>query len=350
MSAVEHAPCVAPYTATESRRINIIGKSNGVGLSRDIDVLTDALQRLGHEVHVIAIDAAAAGERRSVLAQWSTRVRRAWQARTGARRMPSADINLLLEHVWFQHLSNAKVNVALPNPEWFDRHDLRFLRHVDRVWAKTAYTRELFARIGCDVMYVGFDSEDRYDSTVQKQRTYFHLAGKSTMKGTDRLLRVWKRHPEWPVLTVVQNNAPDDPALNAPNIRYISGYLGDDALMRLQNENLFHICLSLTEGWGHYIVEALSVGAVTITIDAPPMNELVKPERGVLVSYSGVGKQRLATTYQFDERSLEAAIARTMAMSDEQCARLGASARNWFLQNKQSFASRLEVALRALSI
>src|SRR5690606_31378625 len=144
------------------RRINIIGKSNGVGLSRDIDVLTDALQGLGHEVHVIAIDAAAAGDRRSALVQWRTRIMRAWEARGGSRRTASADINLLLEHVWFRHLSGAKLNIALPNPEWFDRHDIGFLRHVDQVWAKTAYTRELFSRIGCDVTYVGFDSEDRH--------------------------------------------------------------------------------------------------------------------------------------------------------------------------------------------
>ena len=121
----------------------------------------------------------------------------------------------------------------------------------------------------------------------------------------------------------------------APNIEARVGYLSDQEICRLQNESLFHLCLSLTEGWGHYIVEAMGVGAVTITVDARPMNELVGADRGVLVPYRATGTQRLATTYQFDEAGLEAAIERTIAMSDEECAQLGARARAWFVDNKQ---------------
>ena len=68
----------------------------------------------------------------------------------------------------------------------------------------------------------------------------------------------------------------------------------------------------------------MGVGAVTITVDARPMNELVGADRGVLVPYRGTGTQHLATTHQFDEAGLEAAIERTIAMSDEECAQIGA--------------------------
>jgi|HigsolmetaAR203D_1030402.scaffolds.fasta_scaffold01564_10 glycosyltransferase involved in cell wall biosynthesis len=349
MSAAQESLWNGSLLATEPRRVNIIGKSNGVGLSRDIDILRSALQQLGHEVNVLAIDSQGAGDRRSTWVQWRTRLRRAWQGRRFSERA-SADVNLLLEHVWFQHFADARLNIAIPNPEWFDRHDLSFLSHVDQVWAKTAYTRQVFESLGCNVAYVGFDSEDRFDPSVAKQRTYFHLAGKSTMKGTDRLLQVWSRHPEWPTLTVVRSGPAAPEVANAPNIEYISGYISDDAVKRLQNEKLFHVCVSLAEGWGHYIVEAMSVGAVTITIDAPPMNELVTPERGVLVAYAASGKQKLATTYQFDEASFEAAIARTLALSDVECAQLSANARNWFLENKRGFGGRLDAALRALPL
>ena len=60
-------------------------------------------------------------------------------------------------------------------------------------------------------------------------------------------------------------------------------------------------------------------------------------DRGVLIPYGGTGTQRLATTYHFDEAGLEAAIARTIAMSDAECAQLGASGRAWFLDNKRGF-------------
>jgi hypothetical protein len=85
-----------------------------------------------------------------------------------------------------------------------------------------------------------------------------------------------------------------------------------------------------------------------MTVDARPMNELVGVDRGVLIAYGDTGTQRLATTYHFDEAALEAAIERTLAMSDAECAQLSARARAWFLDNKRGFASRLEAALSAL--
>jgi hypothetical protein len=337
-------PNVAP--ARQAIRVNVIGKSNGVGLARDIDLLVDALRATGHHVDVTIIDAVQARRRRSPLAQFATRARLAWGGSSSKVRTSGADVNLMLEHVWLQYLSTAPVNVAVPNPEWFDRHDRRFLADVDRVWAKTDYTSELFRALGCSTTYIGFDSEDRYERGIVKQRTYFHLAGKSSMKGTDRLLRVWQRHPEWPRLILVQHRDSGAPA--AANIDARVGYLSDQDLRSLQNESVFHLCLSLTEGWGHYIVEAMGVAAVTITVDARPMNELVGADRGVLVPYRGTGTQRLATTYQFDEAGLEAAIERTLAMSDEECAQLGARARAWFVENKSGFTGRIEAALATL--
>jgi hypothetical protein len=44
-------------------------------------------------------------------------------------------------------------------------------------------------------------------------------------------------------------------AASACNIDYRSDYLDDVELRRLQNESLFHLCPSETEGWGHYLVE-----------------------------------------------------------------------------------------------
>ena len=343
-------PNVAPAPAPVRRtvRVNIIGKSNGVGLARDIDLLAGALQASGHHVEVTIIDNVQARRRRSPLAQFATRARLAWGGAGAKAHTSRADVNLMLEHVWLQYLSTAPINVAVPNPEWFDRHDRRFLAEVDNVWAKTTYTRELFRALGCNTTYIGFDSDDRYESGIAKQRTYFHLAGKSTMKGTDRLVRVWQRHPQWPRLILVQHK---DGALVppvAPNIEARVGYMSDQELRQLQNESVFHLCLSLTEGWGHYMVEAMGVGAVTITVDARPMNELVTADRGVLVPYCATGTQRLATTHQFDETGLEAAIERTLAMSDAECSQLGARARAWFADNKSGFTGRLEAALLEL--
>jgi Glycosyltransferase len=337
---------VAP--ARRAARVNVIGKSNGVGLARDIDLLISALRAAGHHVDLTIIDAMQAKRRRSPLAQFAARARLAWGRADATVHASRADINVMLEHVWLQYLSTAHSNVVVPNPEWFDRHDRRFLADIDRVWAKTGYTRELFRALGCSTTYIGFDSDDHYDPAIVKQRTYFHLAGKSTMKGTDRLLRIWQRHPEWPRLILVQHQDGGTTAPRAQNIEARVGYMSDQELGKLQNESVFHLCLSLTEGWGHYIAEAMGVGAVTITVDARPMNELVAADRGVLVPYCRTGTQHLATTYQFDEAALEATIERTLAMSDAECAQLGARARAWFVENKSGFTERIAAALLAL--
>jgi hypothetical protein len=330
-------------------QVNIIGKSNGAGLARDIELLRAALCDRGHEVAVTTIDSTQARRRRSILSQLRLRAGLSRKKSQLVAKLQTADVNIMLEHVWSQYLDAAKLNIAVPNPEWFDHHDRRVLQLVDRVWAKTDYTEQVFRGLGCSTTYIGFDSDDRYQAEVVKERTYFHLAGKSSMKGTDRLLRVWSRHPDWPRLIVVQNRKERVKLPPLPNVDLRQGYLTDEALRLLQNQSAFHICLSLTEGWGHYIVEALSTAAVTVTVDAAPMNELVTAQRGVLVAYRGTGTQRLATTYKFDEVQLETAIARTLGMSDVECARIGGNARRWFLDNKQSFSTRLEAALLALA-
>jgi hypothetical protein len=49
----------------------------------------------------------------------------------------------------------------VPNPEWFDRHDRRFLAEVDNVWAKTTYTSELFRGLGCSTTETRHCQPDR---------------------------------------------------------------------------------------------------------------------------------------------------------------------------------------------
>jgi hypothetical protein len=44
---------------------------------------------------------------------------------------------------------------------------------------------------------------------------------------------------------------------------------------RFQSEHPIHICASEREGFGHYLNEARAAGALIITTDHPPMNELV---------------------------------------------------------------------------
>ena len=309
---------------------------------RDIKLLGDCLRQEGHDVSVHAIDAAEAGRRRSHLRQLGVKLQ------LGRSRAASCDVdlNIMLEHVWAEFLPRARSTAVVPNPEWFDRHDVRFLPHVDHVWAKTQHAVEIFRRLGRNTLFLSFDSEDRHRPEVPRERRFFHLAGKSTMKGTDRLLRLWAQRPDWPTLTVIGHGDAHAPEISAANIDRRDGYLSEDELLEQQNACMFHVCPSLSEGWGHYIVEALSVGAVVLTVAAPPMNELVTAERGLLAPYERVGEQRLSSTYYFCTAGLQAAIERAVAMSDEEWSRMSANARRWFESNRGDFPLRVRSALR----
>lgn len=333
-----------------SLSVNLVVRDNGLGLTRDAQLLADALKANGCTVHVTSL-----GEQDEQL-RWRygrgrrvlfSHLRHTWARLRGHAQY---DLNIMFEHLWPLHLPLARLNIALPNPEWFDTKDAAHLRCMDHVWAKTRHAEALFRRLGCKTSFVGFDSDDRYDPQVTRTRQFFHLAGGSRIKGTERLLALWRKHPEWPTLTVLQNPSCAQPGPAQANIQHCVEYVPAEALQALQNSHAYHVCLSEAEGWGHYIVEGMGVGAVVITVDAAPMNELVDAERGLLVAYAGTGTMGHATTYQFDERAMEQAVAQALSLSDAELKRKGDNARQWFVGNKAQFAQRIGRALSELRI
>jgi len=324
--------------------VNLIARDIGFGLSRDLRLLARALAARGHAVSVSAI---RRGKLRKLADPWRLRLRSATRRLSG-QIAAEFDINLMLEEIRSEYLPLARRNVLLPNPEWFRPQDQRALGAIDCVFAKTRHAESIFSALGCRVAFSGFTSEDRYDGGVARQRAFFHLAGRSRNKNSEPLLELWRRHPHWPRLTVVQDARTAHPAAPAANIDHRVGNLDDGELRRLQNTHRFHLCPSQTEGFGHYLVEALGVGAVTLTLDAAPMNELVTPERGMLVPAVRAATQNLATTNYFEESDMEQAIERIVGLGDAECERLGNAARAWFLDNDRGFPDRLDAAIASL--
>jgi hypothetical protein len=326
-------------------KLRLIGKSNGVGLSRDLELLAAALTACGCEVTQHACERRDRKRRRSLLTRLAMRLRRL----RAPTPHPLFDVNIMLEHVWPQFVHQARYNVLVPNPEWTDSRDLAMLDIVDRLWAKTAAAEQLFVARGGRCLRIGFDSDDRLQQAVARLPQFLHIAGRSPLKGTERVLALWQRHPEWPQLTVVQDlpaGAGSRRSASAvANIVHERGFLNDQDLRTLQNAHRFHLCLSEAEGWGHYIAEAMSVAAVTFTCDAPPMNELVGAERGVLVGVHLGERHNLARIARFDDTALEAAVERTLALSALQLDAIGAAGRRWFLANKQGFVARVQNAV-----
>ena len=326
-------------------RVNLIARDNGFGLSRNLHLLHDALAAADFEVTVSGI---RRGALRKIL--HPARLRARTLARRLAGRGPQRwDVNLMLERVRPEYLATARRNVLLPHPEWFDQRDRKWLPRLDRAFVLTRHAVPIFESLGLKTEYTGFTSEDRRDPSVPREHAFFHLAGRSANKGTETLLATWRHHPGWPRLTVLQSPRAARETVRALNITHRVGYIADAELKRIQNAHRFHLCPSETEGFGHYLVEAMGVGAVVATLDAPPMNEMVTRERGALITPARTGTQSLATTYFYDEAALEHAVERLLSTPDDELERMGTAARTWFEDNDRAFKSRIAEAVRALA-
>lgn len=307
---------------SKQKAINVIARTNGVGLDSDAWLITQALEKAGH--HVVFHHCRASVLKNKVL-----------------RRQPFA-INIFLERIFPKWCSLAQKNLLIPNQERFPQRHVKRLKLMDYVLCKSKHAEEIFHALGCQVKHLGFSSKDRRvnNSTTQQYDSFFHLAGRSTLKGTEDILDLWNRHPEWPTLTLVQHveNAPE----SVPeNVNLITDHLSNEELNALLNKHKLHLCPSRSEGWGHYIVEAMSVEAVALTTDAPPMNELLSNRTGILVPYLKKEPRHLGFNYHVNINDLEKAVSQLITMPEDQKVAVGNAARKWYEQNHEKFEIKI---------
>ena len=312
-----------------SGSVRIVGRLNGVGIDRDAEIIASVARGCGLTPAIS--HHRSIGPLSGLLS-------------TGRDR---DDVIIFLERVKSRWLRRADRFLLVPNQERFPARLVRTLGRVDQVLVKTRHAEQIFSCFHPSVIRIGFTSLDRRITGIQPDYArFFHLAGGSSLKGTETLLRVWADHPDWAVLTVLWHRpgpAPDVP----PNVVLQREYVADDELMRMQNRFGVHLCPSLSEGWGHSIVEAMSCGALVVTTDGPPMNELVGPDRGVLVPAARSEPRKLGFNYFVDPGALADAVEAVIAMPDVRRAALGAAARSWFEDNDRVFRRELARILTA---
>ncbi len=302
--------------------IRIVARTNRAGVDRDVRLLRDAL--------------ASFRERPAFSHYRSINPLRRFVGRRNADEWI-----IFLERITARWLRRALHFVLIPNQERFARRLVPLLERMDHILCKTHHARDVFAALHPSVDYVGFTSVDRLDSSITPDYSrFFHLAGGSTLKGTETVIEAWSRHPEWPELTLIKHRGEVPPELPA-NIRLIRDYLEEEHLRRLQNECGVHLCPSRSEGWGHSIVEAMSCRAVVVTTDGPPMNEHVTTDRGVLVPWRRSEPRKLGTNYYVDPVLLENAVRGLIDQPQERNAVLGNAARAWFEANDAAFRENL---------
>ncbi|ETL30260.1 hypothetical protein L917_16576 [Phytophthora nicotianae] len=122
---------------------------------------------------------------------------------------------------------------------------------------------------------------------------FIHTAGTSSAKGTRELLECWVFVPGLPQLDVYIDDKPFDLLFKPKFKRYLKfsrspvsihvGLLERSKFTKLTADTTFFMCPSVSEGYGHYINQARAAGAVVVTTDLSPMNELITNDTGFLI-------------------------------------------------------------------
>lgn len=259
------------------------------------------------------------------------------------------NVMLFFENLSCSWMRGSDSSILIPNQEWMRPLTTRLIRSCHEIWCKTHYAERIYLERGLAARHVGFSSHDMYVPEVTKDYTAcVHIPGRSELKGTTTLLKVWKRHPEWPKLTVITRH----PYLRqhcAANIEIVTDFLDPGSLRMVMNRSGIHLCPSETEGFGHYICEALSTQAVVITTNAPPMNELVHEDFGFLAESAGRAPAGYGERFQVEAESLEHTIARALAMANPEKMQMGERARDFFLANQAQFEANFLEAVTNLA-
>lgn len=310
------------FSTVDGLTINLFSMRNGKGLETDEKVLKEAIERDGHQVQ-------------------------SFQHSHATNHKHDADVNIFIEMINPEMLSWAPRNWFIPNPEWY-RQELALLDRVDLILCRTEEVEKIFKGMGKKTYYLGFTSPDCLQEGVEKDYTkVLHLAGGSNLKGTPVVLKVWSQRDDMPSLTVVKHNQkPEFAPLSS--VMWIGQPLPQVTLRELQNSCGLHLCPSETEGFGHYIMEAMSAGAVVITTDAPPMNRLITDPR-CLIPCRNTSSLRLATAYHVDPKLLELKMKLVAGLPIADLKAIGAKNRATYLQQRDEFHHRLHTLLKVES-
>ena len=298
------------------KSINILACANGVGISRDIAIIQDVLSRADFNVEVN-------NPFRPVVNK-------------------KYDLNIFLERFNTPWFAAANKNVMIPNQEWFEPAWLPQLKRFDVIFTKTRFADAVFKSLKCKTEFISFTSDDRFLPDIKKDEfSWIHVVGKSIQKQTDIVYRTWERNPGFPQLTIIHDPKFYKPRPVLRNINYMYCRVPEQLLKVMQNTANVHVCPSETEGFGHYIMEAMSCQGVVLTTDAPPMNEFITPERGAFVKPIHQEPMRLSTKFIISEDVLEKAVINLTVIPGQTQRQMGQAAREFFLNNDLFFRSRL---------
>jgi hypothetical protein len=241
------------------------------------------------------------------------------------------DIQFFIEHVYVEDplkLFPADKSYIFINQEYMADWDYDRMKDKTVIpLCKTHVSYKQLKHLGINTTkYIGFGNDTQILQTdIHKHKIpnlFVHIAGQSPLKGTITIIKTWNdKHIKEPLIITAKNQyggntklfnywkslrptkikgLPDIDGLKSawnthlpnadiPSFEKVGSiYLCDKTLdiniiRFLQNIADIHMCPSAIEGWGQYIDEGRRTKSLVLTLDAPPMNELIDVKSGVLV-------------------------------------------------------------------
>ena len=278
--------------------INIYTSLNGVGLEQDANILKGVLSK--HTCYILDYI-------------------------KHQRSHTKGDYGIHLEIPRYDEIDKNHINILIPNAEWFDPKWLSKIKKFDTVFCKTFHAVEVFKKFHPNCVYTGFTSNDMF-LDVAKDKRLLHIEGKSMLKNTDALISAYQMRPELDKCYAISSR-------NTGKHNGLDFFerLPYDKLKVLLNACLIHICPSMYEGFGHYINEARSTGAVIITTDRAPMNEFITDKR-FLVEGQRARLHNLVPLFRVNPIDLANKIQSVCAMDFEELKAIGMENRKEFLK------------------
>jgi hypothetical protein len=329
--------------------VRILFSDSGRGLHADADLLQELLERQGWRVirQLLPVWTVAKTQRslryasiRSFFPGLLTDAINATQVRLGRFAKEKADLQIHLESLSVDYLSAATTNWLIPNQEWVKPQHLCFFSYLDAILCKSQTAMEVFRPYHENTRFIGFSNpavakKPHVDYAHDRFRRFLHVAGRNRKKGSLAIVEAWRRHPEWPELQLVIDDVSDLGRLPA-NIRLWRD-VDDRQLTELRRQNGIVLAPSEVEGFGHILLEGMLHGGIVLTTDAPPMNELIARDRGMLLDWSVSEPFHLGMRYFVTPSAVEQAVGDVLLTSTELLSRKARIARDWVVDNDRRF-------------
>jgi hypothetical protein len=231
----------------------IYTSNTGVGLISDVNLIQDLLYE-DFDIDVVYLE---------------------WDINDSATHSVFAnyDIGIFIQEFGEQWLDRNKINILIANEEWILKDKLLKLKYFNKIITKSSFAKYLLSPYNSNIVNTGFVSLNK-NLNIDPAKEFLHLAGKSSQKGTEAVLSCFNNNKL--NLTFLQSDREFN-NINS-NIHYISEFIpSEDIALNLNNHSI-HLCPSIYEGWGHYLYEGMSTGALIYATKIPMFVEWIDPD------------------------------------------------------------------------